>query len=266
MPARSALSISGSSSEPSSRYLASRSSSVSAAASTSFSRYSFTRSASVGRDVGLGRPCRRRRRSPSCVTRSTKPRNPPSSPTGRCTGDEPALEAAPQRLQRAEEVGALAVEPVDDDGARQVELGGELPDLLGLHLHAGHRVDDDHRRLDHPQAGPRVRDEVAVAGGVDQVDAVALPVAVGDRGVDRDLALDLVGIEVGGGACRRRLGRGGSPRRRRTASPRRATSCPRRRDRRRRRCGSSRFRSPLQPGLLERRCGGGMLPPNGEAG
>jgi hypothetical protein len=46
MPARRALSISGSPSEPSSRYLLSSSSSVSAAASTSFSRYSLARSAS----------------------------------------------------------------------------------------------------------------------------------------------------------------------------------------------------------------------------
>ena len=111
------------------------------------------------------------------------------------------LEAAAQRLQRAEEVGALAVEAIDDDGAGQIELAGELPDLLGLHLHAGHRVDHHHRRLHHPQAGARVGDQIPVARRVDQIDPVALVVAVGDRGVDRDLPLDLVGIEVGGGAA-----------------------------------------------------------------
>ena len=57
MPARSALSISASASEPSSRYLARRSSSVSAAASTSFSRHSFTVSASsVGMAASLALP------------------------------------------------------------------------------------------------------------------------------------------------------------------------------------------------------------------
>jgi hypothetical protein len=111
-------------------------------------------------------------------------------------GDETALEPPPQRLQRAEEIGALAVQPVHDHGAGQVELRGELPDLLGLHLHAGDGIDDHHRGLDHAQARPRVRDEVAVPRGVDDVDPVALPVAVGHRGIDRYLALDLVGVEV----------------------------------------------------------------------
>src|SRR5439155_24151251 len=79
--------------------------------------------------------------------------------------------------------------------------GGELPDLLGLHLHAGHGVDHHHRRLDHAQAGAGVRDEIAVAGGVDEVDPMALEVAVGGRGVDRYLAADLIGVEVRGGAA-----------------------------------------------------------------
>src|SRR3989475_11499740 len=112
--------------------------------------------------------------------------------------DEAALEAACERLERPVEIGALAVETVDDDRARQGVLGRELPDLLGLHLHAGDGVHDDDRRLDHPQPRPRVGDEIAVPGRVHEGDPVALPVAVGDRGVDRDLALDLVRIEVGG--------------------------------------------------------------------
>ncbi len=57
MPARSALSISGSSSDPDSRYLLSNSSSVSAAASTSFSRYSRAWSAmSPGMSASRGFP------------------------------------------------------------------------------------------------------------------------------------------------------------------------------------------------------------------
>src|SRR5436309_13449613 len=64
--------------------------------------------------------------------------------------DEAALEAARERLERPGEIGALAVEAVDDDRARQGVLARELPDLLGLHLHAGDGVHDDDRRLDHP--------------------------------------------------------------------------------------------------------------------
>ena len=116
-------------------------------------------------------------------------------------GHDAALEPPPQRVQRAEEVGALAVESVDDDRARQLELRGELPDLLGLHLDAGDRVDDHHRRLDDGEAGPGVGDEVAVPGRVDEVDVMALVVAVRHGRVDRDLPLDLVGVEVGGGGA-----------------------------------------------------------------
>ena len=144
---------------------------------------------------------------PSAVTRafiairSTTPVKPASLPIGSWSGHEPALQPLLQRLERAVEVGALAVEAVDDDRARQGVLVGELPDLLRLHLHARHRVHHHDRGARHAQPRARVGDEVAVPGRVDQVEAVALVVAEGDRGVQRDLALDLVGVEVGGGGA-----------------------------------------------------------------
>jgi len=113
--------------------------------------------------------------------------------------DQPSLQPPGERLERAEEVGALAVEAVDDDDARQVVLRRELPDLLGLHLDAGDRVHDDDRRLHDPEPRARVGDEIAVPRGVHQVEVMALPVAIRHRGVDRDLSLDFVGVEVGGG-------------------------------------------------------------------
>ena len=112
-----------------------------------------------------------------------------------------SLEALLEGLEGAEEVGALAVETVDHDGPGQPVLVGVLPDLLRLHLHAGHRIHDDDGRARRAQSRPRVGHEVAVSGGVDQVEAVALPVAEGDGGAERDLALDLVGVEVGGGGA-----------------------------------------------------------------
>ena len=64
-------------------------------------------------------------------------------PRLRANGDlkrrEPALQALLERLERAEEVGALPVEAVDHDHAREAVLVGELPDLLGLDLDAGDR-------------------------------------------------------------------------------------------------------------------------------
>jgi len=109
-----------------------------------------------------------------------------------------ALEPAGDGLQRAIEVGPLAIEAIDDDGAGQLVLVRELPDLLGLNLDAGHGVHHHDGRLDHSETGAGVGDEVAVPRGVHEVHVVALPVTVGHRGVDRDLALDLVRIEVGG--------------------------------------------------------------------
>ena len=68
-----------------------------------------------------------------------------------------------QRLQRALEAGALAIEPVDDDEARQLELLRRLPDFLGLHHDAGHGVDDDQRGVGDVQRRARVAQEVADA-------------------------------------------------------------------------------------------------------
>ena len=55
------------------------------------------------------------------------------------------LHASRSDVERALEAGALAIEAVDDDEPRQAELLGRRPHLLGLHHHAGDRVDDDQR-------------------------------------------------------------------------------------------------------------------------
>ena len=113
-------------------------------------------------------------------------------------GGEAALQPLLEGFQRAEKIGPLAVEPVDDDDPRQRVLVGELPDLLGLDLRPRHRVDHHDGGADDAKPRASVGDEIAVPRRVDQVEAVALVVAEGHRGVQRDLALDLVGIEVGG--------------------------------------------------------------------
>ena len=50
-----------------------------------------------------------------------------------------------QRLERAEEVGPLAIEHVDVDQARQALPVSALPEAIGVDLHSHHPVDDDHR-------------------------------------------------------------------------------------------------------------------------
>ena len=111
-------------------------------------------------------------------------------------GDHVRAEGRPEALERAEEVGALAVEHVDEDQAREVELGGALPQSRRVHLDAHHRVDDEHGRLADAQRAERVGDEAGVPGRVEQVDLAVLPFEDRERSRDRHLARLLVRIGV----------------------------------------------------------------------
>ena len=61
--------------------------------------------------------------------------------------DDGAAAEVAEGGQRAVEARALAIEPVDDDEAGQAERLGLGPYLFGLHLDAGDRIDDEHRRV-----------------------------------------------------------------------------------------------------------------------
>jgi hypothetical protein len=112
-------------------------------------------------------------------------------------GDDAAAERGLQRLQRAGERRAIAVHAVDDDQPRKRVLLGIGPDLLGLHLHSGHAVDDDDRAVRHPERGARLGKEIRVPGGIQEVDLGLPPLAPGHGRLEADLAIDLVGVEVG---------------------------------------------------------------------
>ncbi len=111
----------------------------------------------------------------------------------RChAGSEPVAEL----VERALEAGPLAVELVDEDHPRHAQPGGLAPHRLGLHLHAVDRAHHEHREVDDPQRGTDVAEEVGVAGRVDQVDLVALPLEGRHRERQRDAAALLLGIVV----------------------------------------------------------------------
>ena len=57
-------------------------------------------------------------------------------------------------------------------------LVGLAPDGLGLRLDAGHAVEDGDRAVEDPQRALHLDGEVDVPGGVDDVDGVAVPLAV----------------------------------------------------------------------------------------
>ena len=102
------------------------------------------------------------------------------------------VEPVDHHLHAAEEVRAGAVELVDEAHPRDVVLVGLPPDVLGLRLHAGDTVVDRDRTVQHPQRPLDLDREVDVAGRVDDLDRVALPLALGGGGGDRDAALLLL--------------------------------------------------------------------------
>ena len=80
--------------------------------------------------------------------------------------------------QRPVEVGALAVEHVDEEDARQPEIVGEVLDAGGAHLESHDGVHDHEDALDDPQRTSRLTLEARVARHVDEVDLAVLPARV----------------------------------------------------------------------------------------
>ena len=101
-----------------------------------------------------------------------------------------------QRLQRALEAGALAVEAVHHDEARQLQLLGGRPHFLGLHHDAGHTVNHHHGSVGHVQGCSGIAQEVPDARSIDDVDLVCVPLGEGEAGRERVLAGDCFFVEV----------------------------------------------------------------------
>ncbi len=106
----------------------------------------------------------------------------------------------------AEEIGALAIHFVDVGQARHMVLVGLAPDRLGLRLDPVGAAEHHHRAIEHAQRALHLDGEVDVAGGVDDVEAIAvrellgraLPEGRGRRRGDGDAALLLLDHPVHG--------------------------------------------------------------------
>jgi hypothetical protein len=99
-------------------------------------------------------------------------------------------------LEHAVEVGALAVELVDHDDAWQAELFGRPPGVEGLGGHPVGGAHDNHGQLDGRQRERHLVGEVRVAGRVEHVDPYPVDLDGRHREPDRELAGDLLGLEV----------------------------------------------------------------------
>ena len=125
-------------------------------------------------------------------TRSMTPRNLSSLPIGIWTGTALRAEALLDHLDAAPEVGAGAVELVDEAEARHAVPVGLAPDRLRLGLDAGHAVEHDDRAVEHAQAALDLDGEVHVPGRIDDVDAMIAPEGGRRGGGDGDAALLLL--------------------------------------------------------------------------
>ena len=120
---------------------------------------------------------------------------------GKLNRDGGAAEKRLDALERAVEAGALAIEFVDDQRARQLEVVGKRPHLFGLHFDSGHGIHHDQRGVGGDERGPRVIDKDVVAGRIQKVDLGLLPLGVSQRGGNGDLALDLLLVEIRNGVA-----------------------------------------------------------------
>ena len=87
-------------------------------------------------------------------------------------------------LEALVEVGADLVHLVGEDDARDLVLVALAPDRLGLRLHALIGIEHADRAVEHAQRALDLDGEIDVAGGVDDVETLAVP--DGGRGGRRD--------------------------------------------------------------------------------
>ena len=105
-------------------------------------------------------------------------------------------EAVLDRVDAAPEVGAGAVELVDEAEARHAVAIGLAPDRLGLRLDTGDAIEDDDRAVEHAEAPLDLDREVHVPGRIDDVDTMVAPERGRCRGGDGDPPLLLLGHPV----------------------------------------------------------------------
>src|ERR1700712_905015 len=111
------------------------------------------------------------------------------------------VESGNHHVDTAEEVGTGAVELVDEAHPRHVVLLRLAPDLLGLRLDTGNAVVHGDRAVKDTQRALDLDREVDVAGRVDDVDLVTLPMGRGRGGGDGDPPLLLLLHPVHDGAA-----------------------------------------------------------------
>ncbi len=96
-------------------------------------------------------------------------------------------ELRPEFVESSFKGGIVPIELVDEHHARQLQLLGGQPIMLGAGFDAIGSTHDEHGQVDRRHGRQHVAFEVGHPGRVDQVDLVALPLDGGNRQVDGHL-------------------------------------------------------------------------------
>jgi hypothetical protein len=102
-------------------------------------------------------------------------------------------------FQHRVEIHVLLVERVDDDHFREAVAGGVIPHAVGAHAEAVLRVNDDQREIADAQRAQAFADEIEIAGRVNDVELLARPFRVQQRGGDGNLPLLFADVIIGDG-------------------------------------------------------------------
>jgi hypothetical protein len=111
---------------------------------------------------------------------------------GNLQRNRPRAQALANGLENVLEVRAVLVHLVHKADARNLVLVALPPHRLSLRLHAGNRIKQRHRAIQHAQAPLHLGGKVHVAGGVNNVDADVFPHAGGGGRGNRNAALLLL--------------------------------------------------------------------------
>ena len=120
---------------------------------------------------------------------------------GELDRDGEAAEDVLHAGERAVKRRTLAIELVDENGAGEIELVGEAPDLFGLDFDARDAIDNHQRGVGGDQRGFGVVQKNIKAGSIEQIDFLLGPLGESDAGGNGDFALDLFVVEVGDGVA-----------------------------------------------------------------
>ena len=98
-------------------------------------------------------------------------------------------------------VGMVAVHLVDDEHLAYVVLGGQRPGLFSADGDAVHSAYKDGSGLNNAQGTHGLADKIEVAGNIDHVEHLLVPVNGGNSRADGDLSLDFFRFKVGHGVA-----------------------------------------------------------------